>query len=221
MKTITPRRHEVIVLLINGVINFTGNEVLSPKQIQPGSNNRFLNSCNNPLRKTMSLQLKKRVSYLTGDSTLNNISEKSLSKTYKVRVINFPGGSSEKITDQLDDLIKGKPHDLIGHVGTNDIAINVNLLNSVKKNFREVSKDSPSTQLAFSSVIVRKDKKNLEKGIIETNARLKNYCSEKGLGFIENNGIREVHLGEKRLHLNKNVNSALAKNLLRYTERKE
>ena len=61
---------------------------------------------------------------------LNNISEKGLSKTHKVRVINFSGGTSEKITDQLDDLIKGKPDDLIVHVGTNDIANNINLLNN-------------------------------------------------------------------------------------------
>ena len=94
---------------------------------------------------------------------LNNISENGLSKTHKARVINFPGGTREKITDQLDDLIKGKPDDLIVHVGTNDIANNVNLLNNAKKIFRKVSKDYPSTQLAFSSIIVRKDKKNLEK----------------------------------------------------------
>ena len=107
---------------------------------------------------------------------LNNISEKDLSKTHKVTVINFPGGTSEKIKDQLDDLIKGKPGDSI--VGTNDIAANnVNLLNNVKKIFRKVSKDSPSTQLALSSIIVRKDKMKLEKNIIETNARLKNYCA--------------------------------------------
>ena len=107
---------------------------------------------------------------------LTNVSEKGLRKIHKVRVINFPGGTSEKITDQLDDVIKGKPGDLI--VGTNDIAANnVNLLNNVKKIFRKVSKDSPSTQLEFSSIIVRKDKKKLEKNIIETNARLKNYCA--------------------------------------------
>ena len=73
---------------------------------------------------------------------LNSISEKRLSKTHKVRVINFPGGTSEKMTDHLDDLIKGKPDNLITHVGTNDIANNVNLLNNVKKIFRKVSKDS-------------------------------------------------------------------------------
>ena len=85
-------------------------------------------------------------------------SEKGLSKTHKVRVINFSGGTSAKITDQLDDLIKGKPDDLVVHVGANDIANNIILLNNVKKIFKEVSKDSPCTQLAFSSIIVRKDK---------------------------------------------------------------
>ena len=32
---------------------------------------------------------------------LNSISGTGLSKTQKVKVINFPGGTSEKITDQL------------------------------------------------------------------------------------------------------------------------
>ena len=62
---------------------------------------------------------------------------------------------------------------------------------------------------------------NLEKNIIETNARLKNNCSQKDLGYIENNRIKEVYLGKKRLSLNKKGNSALAKDLLRYIERKK
>ena len=44
---------------------------------------------------------------------------------------------------------------------------------------------------------------------------------QKGLGCIENNGIKEVHLGKKCLHLNKIGNSALAKNLLCSIARKE
>ena len=66
---------------------------------------------------------------------LNNISEKGFSKTHKVRVINFPGGTSEKITDQLDDLIKGKPDDLIVHAGANDIANDVIFFEQCKENF--------------------------------------------------------------------------------------
>ena len=67
-------------------------------------------------------------------------------------MINFHGGTTEKITNQLDDLIKGKPEDLIVHVGTNDIANKVNIFNNAKKIFRKVSKDSSLTQLAFSSI---------------------------------------------------------------------
>ena len=67
-------------------------------------------------------------------------------------MINFHGGTTEKSTNQLDDLIKGKPEDLIVHVGTNDIANKVNIFNNVKKIFRKVSKDSSLTQLAFSSI---------------------------------------------------------------------
>ena len=104
-----------------------------------------------PPEKKYESPIKKKNIILTGDSMLNNIYEKGLSKTHKVRMINFPLGTSKKIADQLDDLIKGKPDDLIVHVGTNDIANNVNLLNNVKKIFRKISKDSASTQLAFSS----------------------------------------------------------------------
>ena len=112
---------------------------------------------------------------LTGDFMLNHISEKRLRKTRKVRATNFSGGTSEKITDQLDDHIKGKLDDLIVLVGTKDIANNVNLLKNVKIIFRKVSKDSPSKQLAFSSTIIRKEKRIWKKSLIKTNARLKNY----------------------------------------------
>ena len=152
---------------------------------------------------------------------LNHISEKRLRKTRKVRATNFSGGTSEKITDQLDDHIKGKPDDLIVLVGTKDIANNVNLLKNVKIIFRKVSKDSPSKQLAFSSTIIRKEKRIWKKSIIKTNARLKNYWSQKGLGYIENNKVKEVNLGKNRIQLIKKCNSVLAKNLLRQIERKE
>ena len=47
---------------------------------------------------------------------LNGISEKGLSKAHRVNLIKFPGRTSEKIADQLDDLIKEKPDNLIAHV---------------------------------------------------------------------------------------------------------
>ena len=77
-----------------------------------------------PLEKKYESAIKKNKIILTGDSMLNHISEKGLGETYKVKVISFLVGASEKNTDQLDDLIKGKPDNLIVHVGTNDIRNN-------------------------------------------------------------------------------------------------
>ena len=66
-----------------------------------------------PLEKKYESPIKKKNIILTGDSMLNNISEKGLSKTHNLRMINFPLGTSKKVTDQLDDLIKGKPDELM------------------------------------------------------------------------------------------------------------
>ena len=93
---------------------------------------------------------------------VNGISEKGISVNLKVKIVNFPGGTSEKILEKLDDIIKEQPDDLIVHVGTNDLTNNVNLLTNVKKIFNKVSEESPSTSIAFSSNINRKDMTNIQ-----------------------------------------------------------
>ena len=92
---------------------------------------------------------------------VNAISEKVLSVNRKVKLVNFPGGTCEKILEKLDDIIKEKRNDLIVHVGANDITNNSNLLTNVKKIFNKVSKESSSTFIAFSSIINGKDKANI------------------------------------------------------------
>ena len=68
---------------------------------------------------------------------------------------------------------------LLVHVGTNDLTNTVNLLNSVKKMGKKVKNYAPNTKLSFSSVILRKDKKDISKKVGETNQILKNYCKQK------------------------------------------
>ena len=77
------------------------------------------------------------------------------------------------------------------------------------------------TFIAFSSIISRKDKKNIQKTLTDTNARLKNFCLQKGISFIDNSGIKKFHLGKMKLHLNKKGNSAFAKKLLHHINRTE
>ena len=87
---------------------------------------------------------------------------------------------SVNIIENLEDLLKNKTEDMLIHVGTNNITNGLNLLNSVNK----ISNIYPRTTVAFSSIIVRKDKKNVEKPLTDPNTRLKNYCHEKGISFI-------------------------------------
>ena len=64
---------------------------------------------------------------------VNGISEKGLSVNHKVKIVNFPGVTSEKILEKLDDIIKEQRDGLIVHIGTNDLTNNVNLLPTLKK----------------------------------------------------------------------------------------
>ena len=50
---------------------------------------------------------------------------------------------------------------------------------------KKVKNSSPNTKLVFSSVILRK------------NQRLKNYCTQKSIDFVDNSNIIEEHLGNK------------------------
>ena len=106
------------------------------------------------------VQFKKRNIIIVGNSLLNGIHEKVLSKNHSVKVNNTPGGTSDAILDKLDDFLKNKPAGVIVLAGTNDITKGKNLLNNVKKILKQVKKLSPDTKVAFSSIVTRKDKKD-------------------------------------------------------------
>ena len=149
---------------------------------------------------------KKKVT-ITGDSMLNGINERGLSKHQKVKVKNFSGGTGETIIENLDDLVADKPDCLIVHAGTNDITNGINSLNCAKKILKKVKQVSPNTKVVFSSLITRKDKKDLDKKVVEVNGRLKNFCAQKNIDFIDNTNLKEEHLSNKKLHLNKRGNT--------------
>ena len=107
---------------------------------------------------------KKKV-VVTGDSLLNGINERGLSKRHKVNVQNFPGGTSETILEELDTLVACNPDCIIIHLGTNELTNGINSLNSVKKIVKKVKQASANTKVVFSSLITRKDKTDLDKKV--------------------------------------------------------
>ena len=99
---------------------------------------------------------------IIGDSMLNNVNSRGISKSKKVEVLNFPGATSNDILRKIDDVLNRKPESLIVHAGTNDLTNEINLLNNVKKIVTKTKQKSPKTVTSFSNIIIRKDKKNLE-----------------------------------------------------------
>ena len=74
--------------------------------------------------------------------------------------------------------------------GTNDLQNNCNIVKKAKKLInivKEVDKDN-SVKIAFSSIINREDEDFKDK-INDVNNKLKNYCNEAGIDFIDNSKI--------------------------------
>lgn len=118
--------------------------------------------------------------------------KKVLVSNHKVKTVNFPGRKNEKQSD-----------DLIIYVGINDLTNIVNFLANVKKILKEVSKESPLTSIAISSIIKGKDKTDIRKNQTDTNVRLKMFRMQKAISVIDNGGVKEFHLGKRKSHLNR------------------
>ena len=88
----------------------------------------------------------------------------------------------------------------------------------LKKNVSKTKKKSPNTAISFSNIIIRKERNNLEKCRANTNSRLQNFCKQKNIGLIDNENLKENHLGIKKLHLNGRGNTLFAQNLLNFIE---
>ena len=110
-------------------------------------------------------------------------------------------------------MVADKQDFILVPVGTNDITKGINSLNSKKKIVKKVKQTSPNTKVSFSSLITRKDKKDLDKKVQDVNNRLKNYCTETNF----NNNIKKEQLGNKKFHLKKKGNIVFANDLLKYS----
>ena len=94
----------------------------------------------------------------------------------------------------------------------------MNLLNSAKTLVKKIRDTLPATKIAFSSMVLRKDRRNISESRTDFSVKLLNFCKQKNIGFIDNENINESHLRIKKLHLNRKGNSTLAKTLLNYIE---
>ena len=76
--------------------------------------------------------------FVIGDSMLNNISEYGISKQHSVKVRNFTGATTERINEEVYNILQSKPNLIIIHANTNDLATKINPLNNLRKIVKKV-----------------------------------------------------------------------------------
>ena len=102
------------------------NNTNSKTEIQKASNTDIGNEDKNKLSK----QRNKKKVVVTEDSMLNDMSEKGLIKSHKITVESVPGGTSNTIVENLDQLLKENSDDPTMHVRTNGLTNHVQKLSS-------------------------------------------------------------------------------------------
>ena len=122
---------------------------------------------------------------LVGDSMLNSINSHGLSKSKKVSFSNHPGANledifsvvdetlkKEDILSAVDETLKTNPDTLTVYAGANGLTKTTNTLRNVKKICKKVKRISPSTKIAFSNIIYRKNKQSIELSVLTQDTKI-------------------------------------------------
>ena len=151
---------------------------------------------------------------VVGDSMVNGIDEKRLSRKYgNVKVFHFSGARIEDLNHYIVPIIKSRLDYLILHVGTSDATTNSSIkigddLLILKTN---ISKQLPNCRIVLSKPTIRHDHGKANLTIRNVNKHLQNLELECN----DNNNINAEHHGQKGLHLNPKGKGRLVLNFLK------
>ena len=181
-----------------------------------GNNANFSNplmSINNVYNSDAHLWPKNTI-LIAGDSMINGINEKPISKNFKsVKVRCFSGATIDDMYFNLIPLLRKKPVALVLHVGTNNSSNEtsfqiydklLNLVHFLKEN-------NPNCHVVLSSPIDRLD----DGKAALTIKRLNSLLSESSLDIIDNSNVGHSSLGIHGLHLNEHGAGKLALNFVK------
>ena len=149
---------------------------------------------------------------IIGDSIVNGLDSTSFDKKFNVKIKPYGGSTTEDMVDHIKPAVRKRPDHLILHVGTNDITNSIDTLKHLKSICTFIKDHSSQTKISLSSVLFRADKKGIDKKVKILNKKLSTFCNENNLKFVDNRVIVNGHLSKKKLHLNQNGRSVLAKN---------
>ena len=116
---------------------------------------------------SMDMNVDKNVTVeIIGDSILNGLVDRGLSKNGNIKTRKYPGCTTRDLKHHVIPTIEKKPWVIIIHAGTNDLTNDVKTIANYKYIIEKIKKKSPHTKIAISLLTLRKDRKNIEKMII-------------------------------------------------------
>ena len=155
---------------------------------------------------------RKGICAIVGDSMLNGIDERRISKTHPVKVRFFLGSRIKDMYHYLIPILEKKPEHLILHVGTNDHQQIVNDLLALKQ---FVKGKLQNCNVILSMPIKRCDNQKASATVNLVNEQL----SQLNIDIIENKNMSDKHLGRHGLHLTNHGRVRLAMNFISYVKK--
>ena len=104
-------------------------------------------------------------SNVIGDSLLNNIKSRGLSKSKEASVSSHPGATNEDILIAVEESLKTNPDTPIVHAGTNDLTKSIKTLRNAKKICEKVKRISPGTKIACLILFMGRTNETLKSSI--------------------------------------------------------
>ena len=161
---------------------------------------------------------KKKLVFIAGDSIVQNVHGWEMSNTDRaVAVKSFSGSKVNDMQDYLKPLLRRNPHQIILHVGTNDIKSEKSpdqLVEGIVKLVSQVREKSAHIKVAISALTIRKDGHLIQTKVNQTNNLLNSFCSDNNVDFINHTNIDLDCLNRGGLHLNRKGSTIMQRNYM-------
>ena len=154
---------------------------------------------------------------IVGDSLLNNVDEKRLSRKFNVKVRPFSGACVGDMYCYIAPLLRKGPKYILLHIGCNDAIDKASneILDDILKLKLFIEKELPGCIITISCPIIRTDN-----GIAKiTMHHLRNKIEGLKISYISNANLKSSHLGKQGLHLNARGSGRLAMNFIDFMRR--
>ena len=156
---------------------------------------------------------------IIGDSILNNINARNISKKGNVKVLNHSGAISKDLKSHIIPTINRKPNVLIIHIGTNDLVNQEDTIANLETTVNRVKRKSAHINIVMSSLLIRKDKLGIDKEVLTLNEKIKMFCNDNLVKYLSNDSINGSCLGRGKLHPNQKRKAMLVKNFINCIEK--